>query len=443
MTHARNAVLAAMLALIPLPTAVAQGRTETRFTGMSWTKPAGMVETDGWTTICPERCVVYEGTEEDWPLVIVHEPVTDGLAAFKAKLEAELRKEDPEGSIITEDTRGGVDGDFTLTMTLLERKDDPDDGRPDYSLLLFLETGGVGAPIELFSLNREDLATRTDVLGEIADTLNINAAQIRQARTARNTELATLQKAMEAAYTRGETARLFMNVYAGVRNELAIGGGLNLVSFREENIRAFLPGGVFLDAAPDEGYRKPDLKRLSDEGRLGRWAAIPGGFAVTHADGRKETFRTGPPNDGAATLSDSDETFTEIPRYTSKALAGTYETISTFSAGTASYSVATVFTRSDSALLLSPSGTFEMSRSSFVAASGDSFALSRGPNETNIKGRWSYDPASYTLTLTPTDGSPVLTGPFHGGPFGRPDGIKPGESTDWRVFANEKWWKSS
>ncbi len=415
-----------------------------RFPGLSWRPPSGMEETDAWSVACPSRCVMYEGAarDEDWPLIIVHEPIPGTFETFRKMWIAAQARDNPEA--VTESLgieAGRLKNERRIEVSMYDLKDDADDDSPQAAVLLLLEQDGVIVPVEVYGYDIENVSARLSAASNFLETMRLDPASVKSARAKVDTQISALTAAMNAGYARGEKATLFMNVETGVRNTWTL-GGMELLAYREENILAFLPGGVLLEEAPSEGYRRPDLKRLFDTNRLGSWSAVPGGFSVKHADGRSATYKFGAKDGNARTLKGPDFNWTEVPRYTVGELAGTYETIDTASAGGMGTGLPTaIFSRADQFLTLTSNRRFEMRREAQTLVSGPNIGGGTSSEET-IKGSWTYDPAAYTISLVPDDGSPPIEGPFHGGPGTTPSQMKPGESLDWRVLDGERWWKS-
>ncbi|THF66712.1 hypothetical protein E7T06_20640 [Deinococcus sp. Arct2-2] len=433
----RPLILTALLAVLG---ASALAATPNRFAGVAWQDPAGMEVSTSFLTSCPARCLTYRGSgnsDDWWPLIRVHEGVIGTAQTALNRLSAALKR---DGSMlrVLQDGEQQV-GAVKVRLLTLEIKDYADDSSPDFAVVLLLEQGGVTLPLELVALDREELAgPRFAALAALADTIKLSPEVIRKDVTARDAQFARLTKVITDGYANGERAQVYDSSDSGVRNEFN-GGGLQLVAYRDTSTAAFLPGGVFLDRPGEPDYRAPDLRRMGGGELPLRWRGVSGGFEVMAPDGKVTLYKFGKVAGAQRSLTQNNETFWEIPRLGAADLTGIFSSISTSSSGgpMAPNNFA-VYSRSDSDLELLPGGRYRSSNQSFTSVSASNVAGGTGQN-TAAGGRWSYDPASYTLTLTP-DGGGVRTGPTYTHTFA-PDSRQK-DSIDWTLLGDDRWWKN-
>lgn len=426
------AALSAALALTTLAAAA-----PARYAGITWQDPPGMKVADAYRYNCPGRCVTYAGNTgdvtENFPLIRVHEALPGSGADALKTLLAWMQKGRGE---VVQVLRNGSErvGGVTVTLASVSRADDARDDDPDYSLFVLLEQGGVTVPLELYGFDTDDLTgPRFRVLTALADSVRLNPEAIRKDLTSRAGRFASLSRAVADGYTRGERARVFLYLNTGVR--AAPGGdlGLQLQTYQNVRLAAFLPGGVFLDTDPEPDYRAPDLRRVGEGELPATWKAVPGGFQVTAPDGRVTRYTLGK-NGAQATLRAGDTTYREAAPLKPAELVGSFSTISTSSSsalGTA------VFSRSDRDLELQPGGRYLSKNSSFTTVIGSNVGGGVGGDKA-AGGKWSYDPASFTLTLRP-DGGGVRSGPTY--TLAATAAERGEKSVDWTLLGEHDWWK--
>lgn len=407
-----------------------------RYAGVSWQEPPGMQVTTSYIHKCPGRCVVYEGVRTNvtnsFPLIRVHEPLSGSGAQALTLLTTWMREDRGEVVRVLQQGSERV-GAVTVTVTALSRADDAGDDNPDSSLFVLLEQGGVTLPLELYGFDRDDLTgPRFGVLTALADTVKLNPEAIKKDLAFRTQRFANLQRAVADGYARGERARVFM--YLNTTVGVVPGGDLGLQLQQRQDVRlaAFLPGGIFLNTDPEPDYRAPDLRRVGEGELPATWKAVSGGFQVTAPDGGVTGYTLG---NGAPqpTLKAGGTTYREVLPLKAAELVGLFSTLSTSSSsalGTA------VFSRSDRDLELRADGRYVSNNSSFTAVSGANVGGGVGSDRT-AGGRWSYDPASFTLTLRP-DGGGVRTGPTYTLAFGA---TRKEKDVDWTLLGEHNWWK--
>jgi hypothetical protein len=413
-----------------------------RYAGVSWPPPPGMKLSTAYEQFCPGRCVTYEGNggvNDDWPLIRVHEPVVGTTQSALNRLMAAYKA----GGALLKVIKSGEQqvGAVKVSLNVLELRDYPDDSHPNYALLLLLERGGVTLPLELASLNDDDLTgPRFKVLAALADAVKFDPEAVKKDINARDAQFAALTKAIAAGYARGERAVVYDATVAGVQNVYGL-GGLTLQAFRNTTTAAFLPGGVFLDRPGEPDYRAPDLRRMGEGELPARWKALKNGYQVTDAQGNINVYLSGKTATGRSSLETKadNDTLWEIPRLSAADVAGVFTTISTSSSGGGLMpgSLA-INSRSDRELELLPGGQYRSTGSSFTSVAGESLAGGVG-NDSAETGRWSYDPASYTLTLKPQSG-PARSGVTYTRTF--TPAQRKEKNIDWTLLGSEAWWKS-
>lgn len=403
-----------------------------RYAGVGWQEPPGMQVTDSYIHKCPGRCVVYEGKEDSFPLIRVHEALPGGGASALTALTTWMRGD--RGEVVRVLQNGSTQaGAVTVTLAALSRADGPGDDDPDYSLFVLLEQGGATLPLELYGFSRDDLTgPRFGVLTALADTVRLNPEAIKKDLAFRTQRFANLQKAIADGYARGERTRLF--IYSRTSVGVAYAGDLGLQTRvdRDIDLAAFLPGGVFLGAAPAPDYRTPDLRRTGQGELPATWKAVKDGFQVTAPDGKVTlyTLTSGGPQ---ATVKAGGTTYREAVPPKPAELVGLFSTIRTASSsalGTA------VFSRSDRDLELRAGGRYLSDNSSFTTVIGANVGGGTG-SQGGAGGQWSYDPASLTLTLRP-DGGGVRTGPTYTLAYGA---TRKEKDVDWTLLGEHDWWK--
>lgn len=412
------------------------------FAGVTWQTPAGMKLNTSWGYDCPSRCVAYEGggsgAGDDFPLIRVHEPLIGTAQTAVKTLTAWMQRE--RGEVVTVLNNGSETvGQTGVTLTLLQRADDAEDRRPDYSLFVLVERGGVTLPLELYALNDEDVSgPRLAVLGALADTVKLAPAAARKDIAFRTQRFANLQRAVADGYAKGGRARVFLSTQVRFTPVVNFDLGMTMRSEIDARTAAFLPGGVFLDAGPEPDYRTPNLRRMSRGEFPATWKAVSGGFQVMRPDGQTTLYTLGN-QAGQPTLKEGGTTYSEAAPLKAADLVGIFSSTSTSSSslmGTA------VFSRSDSDLELLSGGRYLSGNASFTSVSSANVAGGTGGKRAE-GGTWAYDPASYTLTLKP-EGGGAISGPTYTVAYSaqtREGPIEAGKSVDWTVLGRFDWWK--
>ncbi|SEJ31668.1 hypothetical protein SAMN04488058_10625 [Deinococcus reticulitermitis] len=340
------------------------------------------------------------------------------------------------GEVVQEQQSGSEQiGGVTVRLAAFSRADDAEDDDSDYSLFILLEQGGVTLPLELYGLSRDDLAgPRQSVLTALADTVRLSPEAVKKDLAFRTARFTNLQKAIADGYARGERTRLFMFSQTSVGVVYAGNLGLQTQVNQDVRLAAFLPGGVFLDTDPEPDYRTPNLRRANEGELPATWKAVKGGFQVTAPDG-EVTLYTLSSGDGQATVKNGGSAiyFEAVPSKPAE-LVGVFSTIRTNSSGAMGTAV---YSRSDRDLELRGDGRYLSNNSSFTTVIGANVGGGTG-SERAASGKWSYDPASLTLTLRPDSGG-VRTGPTY--TTIAAEQRKKGESVDWTLLGDHRWWK--
>ena len=411
------------------------------FTGVTWQTPAGMKVSNAYRSNCPGRCLVYEGgaatASDDFPLIRVHEPLTGTAQAAIKTLSAWMKTE--RGEVVTVLKNGSETvGATVVTLALLQRADAAEDRRPDYSLFVLVERGGVTLPLELYALSDDDVSgPRLAVIAGLADTVKLDPTAIQKDLAFRTQRFANLQKAVADGYAKGERARVFMFSSTRVENVYNFATGLTLRTVQDVELAAFLPGGVFLDTGPEPDYRTPDLRRMGGGELPATWKAVSGGFQVTQPGGKTMLYALGKGGSQPTVRADGVTYFEAAPLKAAD-LVGVFTTVRTSTSGVGDNAI---YSRSDQDLELlagGPSGgQYRSSNSSFTSFTSAAAVGSSG-NKSAPGGTWSYDPASLTLTLK--SGGRVRSGPTYTTTYtaaGRQQ-----KSVDWTVLGQHDWWKA-
>jgi hypothetical protein len=410
-----------------------------RFDGVDWAVPAGLKLADNWTTACPLRCTVYEGTEptfeDQWPLLIVHEPATSADKFLAAWSASHFSEDEFVPQIIQRDT-SDIGGGLKMTMILANTEEiDPDrPSRASVSVLMMLDNQGVVLPLEIAAFSRDDLALRMNAATELISSAKINPVAAKGAIGKTDAANAAATKAIATGYGRGERLQLYMSSQIQIGNTWGM-SGLEMTSTRVSTIYAVLPGGVLLTSIPDS-FRMPSIALARSNGTLGSWTKTAAGVDVVMPDGKRKSLRVA----GDQLIAD-DGSHGLIPVLSVKQLAGRYETTTVSSTGGMAVGNPTMTaSRADSGLVLGADGRFTQSRDSSTMVSGPNIGGGVGNSETQ-SGRWTYDGAALMLTLVPDGGEPARSGPFFC--YGCDADKITSENWDWNVLGGEEWWRAN
>ncbi|WP_420596033.1 hypothetical protein [Deinococcus sp.] len=407
------------------------------FAGVSWQDPAGMKVSDSHHD-CPSRCVVYEGRENQYPLLRVHEALVGNAPQTLKTLMAWMKNSRGESVTVVKNAfkeEVVKDGSNTVYFYFLERGDRPDDRSPDYSLFLLVEQGGVTLPLEQYGLSRKQM--EDGIKGAIGfyNTVKLNPVAIKNDLTVRAQAFTQAAQALKNGYARGEKVKLYAWSESGVKNVYTT-SGLQLRAFNNIGTLAFLPGGLFLKNAGD--FQSPDWRTEGDGELPARWKKVGSGYQVTTPDGQTTTYAVEKASGNQTRIRAGSRTYWEISPLTKEDVIGVFSTKYSSSsglAGTNSYSSGNI----DVTLL--PNGRYEDSGQSFTAVTSPNVTAGTGNNKTK-SGKWSYDPASYTLTLSPDGGGSQRGLTYTQGFSASERQIKGGGSVDWLFMGRKGWWKS-
>ncbi len=406
------------------------------FAGVSWTVPASLELTDAYTVVCPASCKSYQGssgeTRDEWPLVVVHQPVTQSAADYlKRWRAAHLKADDYDPEIANQMSEASGQGNLTGVIAYTE----DDSGRTrETSFLLLYETQGVLVPVEVAAFDQEDLESRLSDATALLESVRVDAVNAKANIAAIESGLKAQIAAIDKAYGVGKEAMLFVNTQSGVRPDYGM-AGMEIQSYRDTTVYALVPGGALFTEIPDT-LRKPDLNAALAENTLGSWSASGSNYAITMPDGSKKTLRR-----TAQGVNDGEIDLSLVDRLSAAHVPGRFESIAVSSAGGMGVGSDTfIASRADFSLLLKPDGQFEQSVSSYTSASGSAFALGTG-NDDLVRGNWRYDPASYTLNLQPEGGAPPISKPFFC--FGCSKADVKTANWDWFVFGEDDWWMAN
>lgn len=409
-----------------------------RYAGVNWKDPAGM-KASALSGDCPGRCVVYEGQDQPYPLLRVHEAVVGRAPQTLKTLLAWMKDSQGETVRMIENAfKEDVirDGATTAYLYLLERGDSPKDSRPDVSFLVLLEQGGVTLPLEHFGRSREQLEDHLKTMLAVVNSVNLDPAAVKKELAARDTAFTQAAQAIKNGYARGERVRLYLWSESGVRNVYTL-SGLQLQAFTHTDALAFLPGGVFLKNARTN-YRIPNLRTIRGGELPARWKNVGSNFQVTSADGKTTLYSVQKLSGGQTRIAVGGRTYHEIPALTAADVIGTFSTKYARTSGTGD---TTVNSSGSKELRLLPNGRYEDTGQSFTALTSPNITAGSGGKQAT-GGTWSYDAASYTLTLKPDSGGsrsgPTYTQVFS--PANRQ--IRGGKSVDWLLLGADSWWKS-
>lgn len=413
------------------------GAATPRYVGVTWTDPTGMKLSDT-NHNCPGRCVVYEQEKSySYPLLRVHEAVIGSGPQTLKTLMAWMKDSGGETVKVIEKAldKDVVNvGPVTAYFSLLTRGDGPNDSRPDYSLLVLLEQGGVTVPLEQFGLKKADLEAHIKEMLELLNSVKLDPAAIKKDLTARDAAFTQAAQAVKNGYARGERVRLYTWSESGVRN-VYTPSGLQLRAFNNTGSLAFLPGGVFLEDARD-GYRTPDLRATGNGELPARWKSVGGGYQVTWPDGKTTLYKL--EKGTQSRIRQGNRTYQEIPALSAKDVIGTFSTKYSNTSGTGGTAVNS---SGNLDVKLLPNGRYEDRSDTYTSVISSNVTAGSGDKKAT-GGKWAYDPASYTLTLSPDGGGKQsgLTYTQVFTPAARQ--IKGEGSVDWLFMGRTGWWKS-
>ncbi len=403
------------------------------FAGVSWQAPAGMKQSDQWDVPCPAACRMYQGASEDnlenWPLVIVHQPAEGTTDAYQQRWTRAYELHNEEKVEVARKFSEPVPGG---AMTAIVAYTEEDSGRTrSASMLFIIERDGLLMPVEIAAFDADDFESRIGQAGALMESIVMDPAKAKASVQATNADIANKTSAIEKAYAGGGKTLLYMYTQSGMRTGYGL-GGMQLEHYRNSTTYALLPSGVLLTELPDS-LRKPDIAKAAASGEVGTWSKAGSGYTVRMPDGATKTLRA---VDGG--LNDGENHLNLIDPLSPAHLPERYGSASFSTAGGMAVGSETMIASSaEYGLRLARDGTFEQSRDSYTSASGGNFALGTG-SDSAVTGRWNYDPAAYTLTLTPSDGSPPVTGPFFC--YGCSKSDVRTANWDWNVLGSEKWW---
>ena len=429
-------LLAALLLTLGF-SAGAQAATP-RFVGVSWQDPPAMEVSDTQHD-CPSRCVVYKGQASyPYPLLRVHEALPgSGPEALKT-LMAWMEKSGGETVKVIEkalDKEKVNVGPVTAYFYLLERKDSPTDRSPAYSLFVMMEQGGVTLPLEQYGLKKAELEAHIGDVNTLAVSVKLDPAVIQKDLTARAQAFTQATQAVKNGYARGEKVKLYAWSESGVKNVYTY-SGLQLRAFNNAGTLAFLPGGLFLKDADD--YQRPDWRAEGGGELPARWKKVGSGYQVTWPGGQTTIYAVEKASGNQTRIRQGSRVYWEISPLTKEDVTGTFSTQYSASSGLGDTAVNS---SGNLDVTLLPNGRYEDKSQSFTAVTSPNVTAGTGDKKTK-GGKWSYDPASYTLTLTPDTGALQrgLTYTEAFSPSARQ--IKGGGSVDWLFMGRRGWWKS-
>lgn len=428
----RMLTAAALVGLAALPASADS------FPGVTWTTPSLMIRSEAWSTNCPARCIAYQGDEDrgqdSWPLIVVHAPVTGAADDFFESWSKAIETQSGESvELVGSDSRALEDGN-TLYSYLAYTEEAGYGGR-DISMLLIHGSGDVLVTLEIKAFDDEDIAGRLDAASAMLESLRVDPARARTAISGDAADLASKAAAIDEGFLAGGRVRLYMQSQIMIGSTYGL-GGLQITNDRVTTAFALLPGGVLLTGLPDN-FRKPDLVRMKADGEVGAWTKTPAGYAFELPDG---TLKSATINK-AGELVIGNETYPLVDPLTAREMPGRYETISVSTAGGLAVGNSTMIaSRFDGSLVLQANGQFEQGRDSYVSISGPDIGGGTGSNDL-VTGRWTFDPASYMLTLKPDDGTPAISGLFFC--YFCDAATINDENWDWNVLGGEKWWRAN
>ncbi len=392
-------------------------------------------------SLCSDPCVTYQQKASyPFPTLTVHEPLpVSGPEALKTIL-ASMRGGGKTVTVLEKALNPEVIkvGPITARLVLLEIGKGSEYGSPTYRLLMLMEQGGVTLPLEQDGPRKAVLEAYSDDVKTLASSVKLDPVAIKKDLTARTLAFTKgVQEATQAlknGYARGEKVKLYAWSESGVKNVYTT-SGLQLRAYNNTGTLAFLPGGIVLEDGGD--FQSPTWS--PGGGLPARWKKVGGGYQVTTPDGQTTTYAVEKASNNQTRIEQGRETYLEIPPLTKEDLIGIFSTQYSASSGLGDTAVNS---SGNLDVKLLPSGRYEDSSESFTAVTSPNVTIGTGNNKKSKGGKWTFDSASYTLTLYPDGGGSQsgLTYTEAFSPSARQ--IKSGGSVDWLFMGREGWWKS-
>ena len=436
----RSTFLAIVTLAIPVLPALAGP-----FEGIDWAVPAGMQVAEKSAAKCPDHCVVLEGERPRYqsvsPWILLHQPVAlpaeRAFAAWQAAYEA---KTDDPVTVLSTETQGTGES-VAHVWTVCRESRCADDEDADASLFIVLQAHGLSFPVELQAHDRFDFGGRAPALSQLISSVKIDAdkalAAIRRSKAeavtqqaARDAAVAKRTRLVDEGYAAGGKAALYFTTEQHMVNRYTF-TGLQMQAERNTEALAFLPGGVLVIGVPDN-LRHPNFEQLAARDRVGSWTKAANGYLVSLPDVKTQRLNL----DSAGRLSWRKSLLLPIAAYSPKQLVGGYASMNSSGGGAGGGDVM-VRSHANFALTLGADGRYTRAADSFTAVLSTHVTAGAG-KKGSLGGRWTYDPASYMLTLTPDDGSDPLSGPTFCQLCTRSS--KDGPTGDWTVLGNQNWW---
>ena len=370
--------------------------------------PAGTQPAPAYGGVCVWRCVVFETRDgRDWglPFIVVHQPFAlSGEAMLDAFIAAKDGSEDYRVFDVS-DRRSGAPGDGSrlVMQTVWAERDYEDSGDP--SILTAIERDGASVLVELHGRVRSDLAEQQQAYAALMSSVSFDGAAVAASSRARSEGLTAAGRALERGYAEGGAVQLYTRYEVRTLLMPGMDGMATMNVQHDRDTLALLPGGVALEETPDDGFRSPDLAALYGAAAPTRWTREGRGIALTGEEATVRLTR----RDGTLVPQGGGRAWQPVARLDPDDLVGAYTYGSLNAMGGAMGGMAV--SARDGDMTLRADRTYAARRASFGGASagGGSARSSREATET---GRWAFDPASYTLTLTPDDGPPVAVPAF-------------------------------
>lgn len=388
---------------------------------------------------------MLEGKEPQYrsasPWILLHQPVAlSPDEAFAQWQSAYKAKTDDSVTVLSQETQGGGDSLAHVWQVCCETHC-ANDANADASLFIVLQAKGLSFPVELQAHRQSDFAGRAPTLSQLIASVRIDSdkgiAAIRRAQaaaiarqTAHDVAVAKFVKLVNDGYAAGGRAALFFSTEQHVVNRYTY-TGLQMQIERNTRALAFLPAGVLIIGVP-HNLRHPGFATLATNSRVGSWTKAGNGYSVRLTDGTSQTLVP----DASGRLRWRRSLLWPIAAYSPKQLIGGFASMRT-SGGGAGGDGPMVGSQAKFGLTLGADGHYTRDASSFTSVLSSNVTVGAG-NKSSLSGTWSYDSASYMLTLTPDDGSAALTGPTFCNLCTRAK--NEGPQGDWTVLGNQNWW---
>ena len=401
------------------------GTTSTLF-GVS-ASPRNLQGGEIYNALCPWQCLQYT-VGGDFPVVSIHQPFpVKASVMLDSLVEALYASPYSRPKLVEEGApRSGVAPDGS--KLLIQEFSNRESRAGAQYVIVAIEREGMTALVDMQYSGERDMRMIEAVLQPVLDTLKFDAASIARQSKARQQALTAAPEAVRKGFAAGGKAQIYTRMTLELDTVSTFGG---LTGVRHTMI--LLPGGVAVRTLPTQAFGTIDYPALLGTDTPGQWKrqgntlsidwgnsletfTASGGKLVSNLDSDTQKF----PWNLAATLKPPD-------------LAGTYTYSYISGAGSTFTPGGSATSAGDGRLTLASDGTYRLSGARFGGFSGGN--VTAGSSSKSVEeGRWAFDPASYTVTFTPTGGKVYRVPAFKRGE----NECTPSAGCVW-VIAGQEW----